>query len=135
MSNFSSDSIVLKTTPEKVFLFRENLNNMGLIMPEQVENWKSDGEECSFFIKNLGDLGVKKGRLNFPDQIHFPSAENSKMKFDLIFRISQAGDENINPGFEISAEMNALVEMMAKRPITNFVNLLIPNLKTKIENK
>lgn len=133
MATFTSDRVHILTTPEKVISFLENLNNLGLIMPEQVENWKSDGEECSFFIKNLGDLGVKKGRVNFPDQIHFPSTENSKVKFDLIFSVSPSVADSINAGFEISAEMNSLVEMMARRPLTNFVNLLISNLKTKIE--
>jgi hypothetical protein len=134
MANFSSDKVEFKTTPERVFRFLEDINNLGLIMPEQVENWKSDGNECSFFIKNLGDLGVKKGRLNLPGQIHFPSVESSKVKFDLVFSTGTAETGTIKAGFEISAEMSALVEMMAKRPLTNFVNLLTGNLKSHIED-
>ena len=134
MANFTSDKIELQTSPEKVFLFLENLNNLGLIMPEQVENWKSDGEECSFFIKNLGDLGLRKGRVKFPDQIFFPSSEVSKVSFDLIFSLKPLENDKYSAGFEITAEMNSMVEMMAKRPLTNFVNLLTTNLKTQIEN-
>jgi hypothetical protein len=132
MATFTSDNIELQTSPEKVFLFLEDLNNLELIMPKQVANWKSNGYECSFFIKNLGDLGLKKGRSNFPDTLIFPSSENSKVKFELVFSLSPSGNNNYSAGFEITSEMNSMVEMMAKRPLTNFVNLLTANLKTNI---
>lgn len=135
MSNFSSDKIEINTTPEKVFPFLEDLNNLGLIMPEQVENWKSDRDECSFFIKNLGDLSLKKGKVNFPDQIIFNSLPQSKVNFKLILSLSSLENQNLLAGFEINSEMNSLIEMMAKRPLTNFVNLLAKNLKTQIENR
>ena len=132
MATFTSDNIELQSSPEMVFLFLEDLNNLGLIMPKQVANWKSNDYECSFFIKNLGDLGLKKGRSNFPDTLIFPSSENSKVKFELVFSLSPSGNNNYSAGFEITSEMNSMVEMMAKRPLTNFVNLLTANLKTNI---
>ena len=74
MATFTSDKIELQTSPEKVFSFLEDLNNLELIMPEQVANWNSNDYECSFFIKNLGDLGLKKGNFISSEQIRFPSS-------------------------------------------------------------
>jgi len=133
MAKFKSDITDIQTTPEKVFPFLGDLNNLRLIMPEQVENWTSDNDECSFSIKNLGNLGLKKGRATFPEKISFASSGQSKVTFELIFSLNPVGNESHSASFEIIAEMNSMVEMMAKRPLTNFVNLLIVNLKSLIE--
>jgi len=135
MAKFTSEIVELQTSPEKVFSFLEDMNNFELIMPEQVENWKSNDHECSFFIKNLGDLGLKKGRIDFPNTLNFPSADNSKVKFNLAFSLFRSRNDNYSAGFEITADLNSMVEMMAKRPLTNFVNLLTSNLKTQIVNQ
>jgi carbon monoxide dehydrogenase subunit G len=135
MAKFKSDIINIQTPPEKIFSFLDDLNNLRLIMPEQVENWTSDDDECSFFIRNLGNLGLKKGRTSFPEKISFASSSQSKVTFELIFSLNPMGNENHSASFEVIAEMNSMVEMMAKRPLTNFVNLLITNLKTQFDNK
>lgn len=132
MANFISNIIEIESSPEQVFSFLEKLPNLGAIMPEQVENWKSNNEECSFFIKNLGDLGLKKGKLISSEQVRFPSSEDSRVKFDLIFHLILSDNDKYKTSFEVVAEMNPLVEMMAKRPLTNFVNLLITKLQNKL---
>lgn len=132
MANFISNIIEIETSVEQVFSFLEILPNLGTIMPDQIENWKSNDEECSFFIKNLGDLGLKKGKFISSEQIRFPSSENSRVKFDLIFHLIPSDNDKYKTSFEVMAEMNPLVEMMAKRPLTNFVNLLITKLQNKL---
>ncbi len=133
MANFISNIIEIESSPERVFSFFEKLPNLGIIMPEQVENWKSNDEECSFFIKNLGDLGLKKGKVDSSEQIRFSSSESSRVKFDLIFHLIPSGNEKYKTSFEVLAEMNSLIEIMAKRPLTNFVNLLITNLQNQLK--
>ncbi|OQX77799.1 MAG: hypothetical protein B6D64_07740 [Bacteroidetes bacterium 4484_276] len=132
MANFISNIIEIESSPEHVFSFLKKLPNLRAIMPDQIENWKSNEEECSFFIKNLGDLGLKKGKVDSSEQIRFPSSENSKVKFDLIFHQIPSDNEKYKTSFEVVAEMNSLVEMMAKRPLTNFVNLLNTNLQNQL---
>jgi len=135
MAKFKSDTIDIQVHPKAVFSFLGDLKNMGLIMPEEVENWAADQDVCSFFIRNLGNLGLKKGRVSFPEKITFSSTENSKVTFELIFNLKPLQNESSTAWFEIKADMNPMVEMMAKRPLTNFVNLLITNLKTQLINK
>lgn len=98
-------------------------------MPEQIENWESDHESCSFFIKNLGKLGMKKSLENEQNQIKFISSDVSKVKFTLLFHFKNNGNSRQEISFELLSEMNSMVEMMARRPLINFVNMLTTNLK------
>jgi len=132
MSKFTSKKIETKASPEKVFSLLYDLNDLQTIMPDQIENWRSNGEECFFYIKNLGDLGLKKGMVDFPVGIRFDSTVDSKVRFTLSFRFFTENDRNFF-GFEIEAEMNPMIEMMARRPLTNFVNILTENLMNKLK--
>jgi len=127
MTSFISNPVVFKSDTGKYLAFLKNLNNFEEIMPDQVENWISDEYQCSFFIRNLGDLGMKKGDFSIPDQILFLSTEKSKIGFRLIFHLNTSGDLPTGK-FEILVEVNSMVELMLKRPLTNFVNILIANL-------
>jgi hypothetical protein len=132
MAIFTSEKREINSTPEKLFNFLGELENLGLIMPQQVEEWQSDGEECSFYVKNLGHLGLKKGKADFTQRMVFSATEHSKVKFDLIFILEKA--ETYLAGFEIDAAINPMLEMMARRPLTNFVNILTENLVKQLNN-
>jgi len=129
MSSFTANRIIFKTRIEKVAAFFENLDNFRFIMPDQVENWESDENNCSFFIKNLGNLGMKKGTFEAPDRFMLKSNESSKVNFVLSFYLKPSETMDSIGYFEIYADMNPMIEMMAKRPLTNFVNILTANLR------
>jgi hypothetical protein len=129
MSCFTGNSLNFEIEPEKLESFFENLNNFKFIMPEQVENWQSDENNCSFFIKNLGNLGMKKGNFVSNECFTFVSNHSSKVGFVLCFYLKPAINQGHQGYFEICAEMNPMIEMMAKRPLTNFVTILTANLQ------
>lgn len=129
MSSFLSDPVEITAKREQLTAFLGDMNNFSHIMPEQIEDWQSDEDSCSFFIKNLGKLGMKKPVIIEPDRMQFLSSEISKVKFTLIFHSKSSSSGNLQISFELLSEMNSFVEMMAKRPLTNFVNILTTNLK------
>lgn len=129
MSSFLSEPLEITAKQEQLTAFLGDMNNFRHIMPEQIEDWQSDEESCSFFIKNLGRLGMKNPVFSEPERMQFSSSETSKVKFTLIFHTKNLDNGNLEISFELLSEMNSFVEMMAKRPLTNFVNILATNLK------
>ena len=48
-------------TPENVFNFLFDINNFKELFPEdKVENWNSTNEFCTFRIKGMTDIGLKR---------------------------------------------------------------------------
>lgn len=129
MISFLSNPAEIDVNPDKLLVFFGDMNNFRHIMPEQIEDWQSDEVSCSFFIKNLGKLGMKKNPVDEKEKLFFVSSETSKVKFTLVFHFKNINESSQQVGFEILSEMNSFVEMMAKRPLTNFVNILTTNLK------
>jgi hypothetical protein len=132
MSKFTANHLPFNTEPVAFSAFFNNVSNLSVIMPEQVQDWQSDENSCSFFIQNLGQLSMQKGEFNFPDKYSFRSTENSKVKFTLCFHFEQNNDVSPTGFFELEADMNPMVEMLAKRPLSNFVNILTENLQKKM---
>jgi hypothetical protein len=135
MAEFTGKKIYIGVKPEEIFTFFDDLGNLGMIMPDQVTVTRSSIRECSFFIKNLGNLGVKKGETVFPNSISFPATENAKVKFRLILDISPENNQHSGAAFRIVADMNPMVEMMVRRPLTNFVDMLADNLAKHFDNR
>ncbi|MFP4469433.1 MAG: hypothetical protein ACLFPE_02045 [Bacteroidales bacterium] len=102
-------------------------------MPEQIENWESDGQTCSFFIKNLGKLSMQKSTFEEPHRFTFRSTPQSKVAFTLVFHYSNPEHQEPQGYFEILTQVNPLIEMMARRPLVNFVTILTDNLKKDLD--
>lgn len=132
MANIIADKKDLNATAEAIDNFFRDLRNFREIMPDQIQNWQADKESCSFSVQNLGKLGMKKGVFNTPHQFEFVSNEASKVNFTLVFHFSPDASSRGAGYFEILADMNPVIEMMAKRPLLNFVNILTENLAQKM---
>lgn len=127
MTSIVADKKDFQVNADKIAAFFRDMRNFRSIMPEQVEQWQADENACSFSIKNLGNLGMQKGTFDPPHQFEFVSKDDSKVDFTLVFHFSPDIEGRTNGYFEIIADMNPVVEMMAKRPLTNFVNILTEN--------
>ena len=56
MTRIESETATVQKSAEHIFNFLSNFNNFEKLMPEQVTNWQSTEEECSFTISGMASL-------------------------------------------------------------------------------
>jgi hypothetical protein len=135
MKKFTADTLDITTTDGQIGGFAHDMRNFESIMPEQIEEWQADENTCAFTIKNIGRLSMSRGTVDFPFRFEFPATAESKVKFTLVLHYRPNARQEAKVFFEIEADINAMMEMMARRPLTNFVNMLTQNLKTHLEGE
>ncbi|MCD4730672.1 MAG: hypothetical protein K8R74_08735 [Bacteroidales bacterium] len=133
MTSFKSDKITINKTSEDIFAFLSDFNNFEKLMPEQVTNWRSTNESCSFTIKGMADLAMKMGQRTEFSQITYNSEGDKPFSFDLDTHFNAVDTEQTETQIILNADLNPMLKMMAGRPLQNFVNLLVNKLKETIE--
>ena len=133
MASFKSDKITINKTSEDIFAFLSDFNNFEKLMPEQVRNWQSTNESCSFTIKGMADLAMKMGQRTEFSQITYNSEGKKPFAFDLNTHFNSVDGDQTETQIILNADLNPMLKMMASRPLQNFVNLLVNKLKETIE--
>ena len=128
MTKIDSDTVVVGKSAEEIFTFLCNFNNFQKIMPEQVTNWQSTEEECSFTIAGMATLGMKIQEKKPNSMIRVMRHGKAPFDFFLNCSIEDKGPEcAVQLSFD--ADLNPMLKMMAVKPLTNFLNLLVNKLK------
>jgi hypothetical protein len=129
MTRIESDKTLVNKSPSEVFLFLSDFNNYRTMMPEQVVDWKSTREECSFTIKGMASLGMKIKEKKPDSEIIIE--KNGKAPFDFqLHCVINPSEENQNECYLqlfFDADLNPFLKMMAEKPLKNFLNLLVNN--------
>ena len=130
MTRIESDVTSVNKSPEEIYNFLSNFNNFQKLMPEQVTNWQSTEEEGSFTIAGMASLGMKIAEKTPHSLIKV--IRNGKAPFDFgldcIIKESSPGQSSVQLAFD--ADLNPMMKMMAVKPLTNFLNLLVGKLST-----
>lgn len=122
-----SDNIRLNHKPAEVFAFVSNPANLGILMPDQVINWKATSNGCSFTIQGMIDLELEV-KDNRPDSFFSMTPKGrTPFPFTLAVRIEEAGTES-QVVFFIDADLNPMMAMMARRPLLNLVQIMAKKL-------
>jgi len=133
MTEFKSEITSINSSDRVIYNFLNDFNNFEKLMPEQVINWQSTKENCSFTIKGMADLAMRMSKSDEFSFISYSSEGKSPFHFNLSFHIEKL-DENKSDVYSLfSADLNPMIKMMASRPLKNFVNLLVEKLKVLLE--
>lgn len=132
MATFKSDKITINKSQEEIYVFLSDFDNFEKLMPEQVTNWKSTNENCSFTIQGMADLAMKIGDRTEFSKVTYVSDGNKPFAFDMNTDIIANGN-NSETQITLNANLNPMLKMMASRPLQNFVNLLVNKLKEILE--
>lgn len=130
MTRIQSDKITCTATAEAIFNFLSDFNHFEQLMPEQVTNWQSTSDECSFTIAGMASLGMKIQE-KIPHSL-IRAGKHGKAPFDFTLSClinEAAGGSEVQLVFD--ADLNPMLKMMAERPLTNFLNLLVNKLKDR----
>ncbi len=112
---------------DKVYYFLTSFNNFEPLMPEQITNWKSDNNSCSFTIQGMADISLTFGEKVPKSFVKLVPVGKVPFSFSLGLKISGDNDSTIVK-IEVDADLNPMMAMMAKRPLENLVNVMASNV-------
>ncbi|MDD5570183.1 MAG: hypothetical protein PHD97_03405 [Bacteroidales bacterium] len=129
MTKIESQKVPINNSSEKIFNFLSDFNNFSKLMPEQVINWKSDENECSFTIKGMVDIKMQIAEKTPYSKIVYKSAKGFSLDFNLICEIEKVEETKCNAKLYFESELSPFLKMMVETPLQNFVDILIKKLK------
>ena len=123
---FKSNWAKNKKSDKDLFEYIGDMNNMPPILPEQVVNVTADYDNLAFTIQGMGSIALRVNKREPNKFIQLVPEGKTPFQFALNIHIrniseSVSGSECC---FEIDAQLNPLMQMMASRPLQNLVNMM-----------
>lgn len=121
-----------KRTVEKsqaaIFEFLIDLKNFEQLMPDSIVKFEVLNEDCFLFQLNGMPEIVLERKEQTPNQQIILGAASEKLPFTLTTDILEVDDTQSEVVLSFAGEFNAMMAMMIKHPITNFMGALSENL-------
>ena len=130
MTRIESDKTTISKTAKEVYDFLSDFNNFQKLMPEQVVDWKSTSDECTFTIKGMATLGMKIIEKTPNSLIKVAKNGSAPFDFTLLCMIEDLQQQCVVQ-LAFDADLNPMMKMMASKPLTNFLNILVNKLKER----
>lgn len=128
-----SQQVIINCKPEKVYIFLGNFDNFEYLLPEQVDNWQSTGDSCSFEVKGLATLGLRIISKNPYSHIRMSGEGKIPFNFTLDTYITEDESDKCRVQTAVTADMNPFIAMVAEKPLQTLVEQIVLKLKTEME--
>ncbi len=123
----SPKKTIAKTNKE-VFTFLTDLKNFEQLMPENIDKFEVLTEDRFLFaLKGMPEIVLERKAQTAFNQLILGAA-SEKLPFTLTADIASTGENESEVTLSFSGEFNAMMAMMIKSPITNFMKTLSENL-------
>ena len=118
----------INKSAKEVFEFLTNLRNFEKLMPENIDKFEVINEDRFLFaLKGMPEIVLQRKEQNPNDKIVLGAASD-KLPFTLTADILAVSEDVCEVTLSFNGEFNAMMAMMIKSPITNFVGTLSENL-------
>jgi len=114
---------------QSVYEFVSNTENLGKILPEQVEDFKGDSEMCVFQVKGLAKLGLQMLERNPTNNVIFKNTEKTPVKFTLKVLMESITEGECQVQMIFEGDVNPMMKMMLEKPLNN----LFTSMSKKLE--
>ena len=114
-----------------VFNSLADFNNFKNLMPDQITNWESDKDTCSFTIQGMASVKLAFAEKNPLTLIKILPVGKVPFSFGLNIMLAEQG-ESTSVRVEVDANINPMMAMIAKRPLENLVNVMAGNINDVI---
>ncbi|WP_373516401.1 SRPBCC family protein [Pricia sp.] len=113
---------------KEVFDFLTDLKNFEKLMPESIDKFELINEDRFLFsLKGMPEIVLeRKGQTPYSQIVL--GAASEKLPFTLTADIAKLSESESEVALSFSGEFNAMMGMMIKKPITNFMGALSENL-------
>jgi len=120
----------LSCSPEVIFNFVTDVRNFQLFAPQgTIIDWKADKESCDFGVASLGKVNFRISEKEPFSKVIFSGNVLQDNRFTMALRISGNSNNLAEVFLELRAEMNPILQMMAAKPLAQFLEKLINEME------
>ena len=113
---------------KELYTFLEDVKNFEKLMPENISKFEILGEDKFLFsLKGMPEIVLKMKEKTPYNKLVLGSASD-KVPFTLTANINDLSEGTSEVNLVFEGEFNAMMGMMIKGPITNFINTLTDNM-------
>jgi carbon monoxide dehydrogenase subunit G len=120
---------VARGSQETVFNYISDFRNFSALLPQdRLNNLQITREKIIFDIQGLGTVGLEIQEKQPFSLLTVGASEDSSADFTFIININEAGKELSEVKLKLKANLNMFLEMMARSPLQQFVDLIVEKL-------
>ncbi len=113
---------------QAIFDFLRDIKNFEKLMPDTIDKFEVlDENTFRFALKGMPEIVLRKQE-ETPNSEVVLGAASSKLNFTLTALIDEITDSESEVTLSFDGKFNAMMGMMIKGPITNFINTLSENM-------
>lgn len=118
----------LNKSQETVYLFLADVSNFKTLMPDSMDKFEVlDDKTFKFALKGMPEIVLRLKEV-YPNDKLVLGAASDKLPFTLTASIQEVDPTTCEVGLDFQGEFNAMMGMMIKSPITNFMEALATNM-------
>lgn len=116
---------------ETVFNYLTDFRNFAhLIPPDKIDSIEVTENTVQFTLPGLGLVGLKIAGKEPYQKLIIDAMEGSAADFTFRVHVEPAGTDKSDVSLELDANLNMFLEMMAKNPLQQFLNLMVDKIET-----
>lgn len=120
---------VIAKSDKAVFDFLTNLENFEKLMPKTIDKFEVlNKDRFLFALKGMPEIVLERKK-ETPNSQLILGAASEKLPFTLTADINTINDTSCEVALSFEGQFNAMMAMMIKNPITNFMGTLSENLE------
>mgnify|MGYP001829249073 CR=1 FL=1 len=126
--HLESPKNTIDKSSKEVFEFLTDPKNFETLMPDNVDKFEVVNPDTFLFaLKGMPEIALKR-KEEVPYSKVVLGAASDKLPFTLTAHITEIAEEKSEVYLSFEGEFNAMMAMMIKNPITNFIGTLSENM-------
>ena len=126
--NLESSKVTINKSAKEIFDFLTKVENFEQIMPESKQKFEVLNDVRFLFqLKGMPEIVLEQKEQEAPSKVVLGAA-SEKLPFTLTANIDEIEAGKTETQLIFDGEFNAMMAMMIKKPIQNFINSLSENL-------
>ncbi|WP_350287805.1 SRPBCC family protein [uncultured Croceitalea sp.] len=118
----------LQKSNQEVFDFLTDIKNFETLMPDNIDKFEVlDEKTFKFALSGMPEI-ILRLKEEYPHDKVVLGAASDKLPFTLTADINSVSENESEVGLSFEGQFNAMMAMMIKSPITNFMETLSANM-------
>lgn len=121
----------LNAPTAKVYQILSDFSRFEQIAPpdDKMKVVKADADSCRFALGNNGEFGMRIIERRENELVKISSDETVPFTFYLWFQLKEVAESDTRLRVTLHADLNPMLRMVAKKPLTQFVDSLVDKME------